>query len=139
MYVYIMYVYMYVYMYVCIYYVYMYVYMYICIYYVYMCVYMYVCIYYVYMYVYMYACMYGNSNRTWCCLHLPGHFRNLLKWLLITVDNTECWHWTGDGDLPTLINVTCNQTGRVVKFELNKYHCMFLCEVQIFGMLLRFT
>ena len=86
----------------------------------------------------MYVCMYV------CMETLPKHvvftvfFRKELWGLIISVDNTECWRLADDQVLPTQFNVTCNERGRVVKFEVNETKCLFLCEVQIFGMLLLF-
>ena len=62
-----------------------------------------------------------------------------LSGLYITVDNRECWRWTDDVDPPTQFNVTCHQTGREVKFQVDRTEYFNLCEVLIFGMLVQFS
>ena len=83
--------------------------------------------------------MFVTSDRTWCCSCLPGYNHDRLNEMYITVDNRECWRWTDRREPPTQFNVTCNQTGREVKFQVNRTEYFSLCEVLIFGMLVHFS
>ncbi|XP_041348307.1 uncharacterized protein LOC121367890 [Gigantopelta aegis] len=59
------------------------------------------------------------------------HFR--LNGFSVSVDESPCYQWTSSSSPPTVIDITCDKTGQLVKFSVPRADYFVLCEVQIFG------